>query len=237
MITVNFSITDLLAVMEFSGKDDTRFYLNGVRLHVGADFNTGRMAGCIDATNGHILVACALDSEDISVVDEQSKLRELILDIHSLKRFVKKPRAKDRDDCQFVITGETVHYIDQNNPSVLFPIDVIDGRYPDTLRVLKSAFMSDNLADNFNPTSADYLQIIGKATKLFTMNTNVHGDGIAPVIHAKESGHNLIQIAYRPDVVMIAMGCRVDQAGLHKDVPYWLERDLMDETDHADTGT
>jgi len=237
MITVDFSITDLLAVMEFAGKNDTRFYLNGVRLEVGADFNNGRMAGRIDATNGHVLVACALDSEDISVVDEQSKLRELILDIHSLKRFVKKPRAKDRDECQFVITTEMVHHIDQNNPSVLFPIEVVDGRYPDTLRVLKSAFMSDSIADNFNPISADYLQVVGKATKLFAMNTNVHGSGIAPVIHAKESGHNLIQIADRPDVVMIAMGCRVDQAGLHKDVPYWLERDLMDETDHSDTGT
>ena len=237
MITVDFSITDLLAVMEFAGKNDTRFYLNGVRLEVGADFNNGRMAGRIDATNGHVLVACALDSEDITVVDEESKLRELILDIDSLKRFVKKPRAKDRDDCQFVITGTDVHYIDMNNPSVLYPIDIIDGRYPDTLRVLKSAFMSDSIADNFNPISADYLQVVGKATKLFAMNTNVHGSGIAPVIHAKESGHNLIQIADRPDVVMIAMGCRVDQAGLHKDVPYWLERDLMDETDQADTGT
>lgn len=237
MITVNFSITDLLAVMEFAGKNDTRFYLNGVRLEVGADFNNGRMAGRIDATNGHVLVACALDSEDITVVDEESKLRELILDINSLKRFVKKPRAKDRDECQFVITGTDVHYIDMNSPSVLYPIDIVDGQYPDTLRVLKSAFMSDSIADNFNPISADYLQVVGKATKLFAMNTNVHGSGIAPVIHAKESGHNLIQIADRPDVVMIAMGCRVDQVGLHKDVPYWLERDLMDETDHADTGT
>jgi len=237
MISVNFSITDLLAVMDFAGKNDTRFYLNGVRLHVGADFNNGRMAGRIDATNGHVLVACALDSEDITVMDEESRLRELILDINSLKRFVKKPRAKDRDDCQFIITGQNVHYIDQNDPSVLFPIDVIDGRYPDTLRVLKSAFISESVADNFSPVSADYLSVISKATKLFMANTNTHGDGIAPIIHAKDSGHNLIQLSGRPDVVMIAMGCRVNQSELHKDIPYWLERDLMDETDHSDTGT
>jgi len=237
MVHVNFSITDLLAVMEFAGKNDTRFYLNGIRIHVGADFNNGRMAGRIDATNGHILVACALDSEDIHVGEGLPKLHEIILDINSLKRFVKKPRAKDRDECEFVIASDSVHYIDLNNPSVLYPIDIVDGRYPDTLRVLKSAFMSDSIADNFNPISADYLQVVGKATKLFAMNTNVHGSGIAPVIHAKESGHNLIQIADRPDVVMIAMGCRVDQSELHKDVPYWLERDLMDETDHSDTGT
>ena len=237
MITVNYSITDLLAVMEFAGKNDTRFYLNGIRLEVGADFNNGRMAGRIDATNGHVLVASALDSEDISVVDEESRLRELILDINSLKRFVKKPRAKDQDECQFIITGQDVHYIDQNNPTVLFPIDVIDGRYPDTLRVLKSALISNSVADNFNPVSADYLQVIGKATKLFMANTNTHGDGIAPVIHAKDSGHNLIQLSGRPDVIMIAMGCRVDQSALHQDIPYWLERDLMDETDHSDTGT
>ena len=237
MITVNFSITDLLAVMEFAGKNDTRFYLNGVRLEVGADFNNGRMAGRIDATNGHVLVACALDSEDITVVDEESKLRELILDIHSLKRFVKKPRAKDRDDCQFVITGTNVHYIDMNNPSVLYPIDIVDGRYPDTLRVLKSAFLSITTADKFNPISAHYLGVIGKATKLFMDRSNVTVDGIAPVIYPKESGHNLIHVQERPDIVMIAMGCRVDHKDFPKDVPYWLERDLMDETDHADTGT
>lgn len=237
MIKVKFSITDLLAVMEFSGKSDVRYYLNGIRLNVGADFNSGRMGGRIDATNGHVLVVCALDHEDVVAVDEESKLRELILDINSLKRFVKKPRAKDRDECEFVITGQTVHYIDMNEPSVMYPIEVVEGRYPDTLRVIKSAFMSDSVADGFNPISAHYLPVIGKVTKLFMERSNISADAIAPVIHAKESGHHLIQLPERSDVIMIAMGCRVNQGELHKDVPYWLDRDLMDETDHADTGT
>lgn len=240
MIRIQYSITDLLAVMEFSGKNDVRYYLNGVHLTVGADFNSGRMAGVIEATNGHHMVSTALDAEDIFVGEsEESRLRDVILDIDCLKRHVRKPRAKDRDDCEILLTRDTsgvdvVHYVDSNDPSIMYPIQIVEGKFPETRRVWNVAF-NEKLDTNVS-VQGDYLSVVAKACKLFRDRTDYHAN-LAPMIQSKTSGHTLVQVEGRSDVVMIVMSCRVNWDNVHKTMPYWLERDLMDETDHSDTGT
>lgn len=235
MIVIQYSIKDLLALMECAGKNDVRYYLNGIHLTVGADFNTGRMAGRITATNGHILMQGAIDSDDIQVIDEESVLREMVLDIESLKKYVKKPKAKGTDRCEFYIgSDQSVSYCDLNDSTVQLPIKTIDGRYPEVHRVMRTAMDSPQVKETGGPISAHYLKIIAKVTELVC---DAMANTTAPVIWNKENQMSVVQFFGRSDLLMVAMGCRTALDEMHRSLPYWAERDLMDETDHANTGT
>jgi DNA polymerase III sliding clamp (beta) subunit (PCNA family) len=235
MITIEYSIKDLLAIMECASDEEVRYYLRGVHLDIGRDFNTGRMAGRLCATNGQILMTAALDREDFTVTDENAVKRELILDIDSLKKYVKKPKVKGVDKCEITLKSDgTVWYCDLNDVQVTYPINVVDGRFPEVIRVIRSAMDSPQVAETIAPVSALYLKTIAKVAELVNTERLL---SVAPIIWPKQSTHNVVQFASRSDMLMVVMGCRTPLDEVNRTMPYWLERDLMDETDHADTGT
>jgi hypothetical protein len=93
---------------------------------------------------------------------------------------------------------------------------------------------SPQVAETSAPVSAKYLKTIAKIAELVTGSNDT---SVAPVIWPKESTHAVVQFFNRSDLLMVAMGCRTALDEMHRSMPYWAERDLMDETDHANTGT
>ena len=65
MFSVSISKKDILALIECSATKDVRYYLNGIHLHVGYDFNSGRPCGYMESTNGHILLRMCLDQRNL----------------------------------------------------------------------------------------------------------------------------------------------------------------------------
>lgn len=246
MINVSFSKKDLLALMEIAPTKEVRYYLNGVHLHVGFDFNTSRPAGLIETTNGHLLLHMALDAPDLTVTDNDTSY-DVILDIDDLKRFVRAPKKSEVDTCSFILSRDngvpSITYVDHSAGYVHYPIRNVEGKYPDTTRVLRVAHTLDPIEHKkpFSRIQANYLQTIAKITK-YLSDTSLSNPSTAPLVRYTNAEQFLMYWPNRDGVIGMGMGVRFDLekefTHLQMGLPYWIERDLMDEpSDEYQTGT
>ena len=239
MFNVSISKKDILALIECSATKDARYYLNGIHLHVGYDFNSGRPCGYMESTNGHILLRMCLDQPDLEVTDLDTSY-DVILDIDDLKRFIRLPKKSEVNTCNFELTregnSEKVIYNDHSAGYVQYPIRVIDGRYPDTTRVIKDwhNVKHKNPDDRRFRIQTKYLQTIAKITKYVVEGSPESSD---PVIVCKDSGDFSVYWPSTTGVICIGKCLRISDADFDhcfESFPYWVNRDIMDESDNPE---
>lgn len=139
---------------QFMGKQDIRFYLNGMRFEVKKGSNELR----ITATDGHTLA----DSKII--LDEPAKSdMSFILgkdDVASLLSMASK--VKSAFDAEFSIPALGFISVNLNGNQVTFK--GVDGRYPDVDRVIPASDRECKL-ETYLGVNADYIAKVSKGVK------------------------------------------------------------------------
>lgn len=170
MLTMEINKYHLRALFEVVPKHDVRSYLNGVYV----DFTNK----CLVATDGHRLLQVPFRLEAPECFVPDPKLPDLIMRLPS-----SKPNLSDQEDIHITVSfvvpndkgdeieaqGEPIwssvewRYIDKANRIRNFLSTVVDGRYPDYVRVMPDRKITAKATQfSFNP---EYVAPVAKALK------------------------------------------------------------------------
>lgn len=190
------------ALLLAAAKDDRRYYLNGVCIDVRAH------DAVAVATNGHILIAVAIELEpsddDAPPVPGQYIINRPLLELM-------KPAYKDAPLSVSIDTTARAVTVNAGGPNTTAPL--IDGQFPDWRRVVPRT-----VSGRPQQLDADYMHAFKKANKLLgakhspavAYNGAEHGDG-GPA-----------RVLLAGDSVGVIMPFRCDMPS-SVDNPSWLE--------------
>jgi len=187
------SINALKGLDLLAGKQDIRFYLNGVNIEFSESCTR------LVATNGHIL---GIENLTQNLVNTGAD--SLIIPSDIIKAL--KPVSKNADIVQIKQTDAGHWEIDNYGVKITFT--ALEGKFPDYARVVSGAKTSGQAAQ-YNP---DYLATFLKAAKLLT-------GAKTPEIEVMQNGHsaaliNIVGLASFIGVIMPTKGKTGDeQAG------------------------
>ena len=169
-IEVNLPLSYIASVFLFSGKNDVRYYLNGLALD----------AGHLVATNGHFMGALPVEHS----------LNDIIIPSEAVKSFLKLFTAKEKRLESGVIVTLTLEHdkpgtkgsLSYGHKSIGF--ETIDARYPNWERVVPNDD-EKNLNALFN---LDYMATFAKAArflgcKVGTANIEIYGNSRGTLIN------------------------------------------------------
>jgi len=150
--TVKFSIeltrSALRAALIFAAKNDIRYYLNCVCLHVG-ECGDARLV----ATDGHRLAI-------VKLCDQSSAAPGEYLIPGDMLKTIKKAGRLDKLPLLLTVDGERFSLADQYDGAILCGSKLIDGKFPDYQRIIPIPENMDGTPGTFN---ASYLADIQKA--------------------------------------------------------------------------
>jgi DNA polymerase-3 subunit beta len=209
----------LKSLLLIAAKDDIRYYLNGVNIDARANGDV-----TLIATDGHRMLALALDVDDIEslIVGSWTIDRALLESV--------KPVKAGKNEFQLTLSltiaepsqdseGRTV----LANPVVTLQGattatgTVVDGRFPDWRRVMPAT--ADGISAQYDH---DYLYSFGKVGRLLFSNKK----DCAAVIHHNGNGAALVTFSGAPYAIGVLMPMRVGvEAGpvAHPGLPSWAQ--------------
>lgn len=148
---VNFTIeitrAQIRAALIFSAKNDIRYYLNGVCLHVG-ECGDARLVAC----DGHRLAVLKLCDESSATPGEY------IIPGEPLKAIKKAGRFDV--PLSLTIENDNFRFVDPSDNSILCGAKLIEGKFPDYQRVVP---LPENMSGAPGTFNAKYLSDIQKA--------------------------------------------------------------------------
>ena len=145
----------LTACLAIAPKNDVRYYLNGI--HIKQDSN----GSIIEATDGNRIVCFKSDSKLCQAMDF-----DCILDVKYVKLLVDKIKAMGYDKLDIYnvcVTDISTEYLTFD----IDRVDLIDGKYPDTKRVMWQDSLNMNTIYEIG-VDARFLADIVKISKPFT---------------------------------------------------------------------
>lgn len=194
----------LIAALCTAGKDDIRYYLNGVFVEA------SNMETRLTSTNGHIVSTQRADAKDENEVDG---VVQMIIPRAALEKIKnhKVLRTVELND-----EGGAWGIVDFDARTEFVPVD---GKYPEYRRVIPATFSGE--AAQFNP---NYIALFAKAAKaLGAMN------GDAPrlaISHNGRTGNALVSIGRDDEYIGVIAPCKMEPTACR---PEWAIAELASE--------
>ena len=210
------------SLLLIAAKDDIRYYLNGIAID--ARQNGATIDVALVATDGHRLLALALDKEDV----ESAFVGTWIID-RALLESVKPVKAgKTEFPLTLSLTIAEPSQDSFNRTVLANPVvtlqgattatgTVVDGRFPDWRRVVPAT--ADGISSQYDH---EYLYSFGKVGRLLFSNKK----DCAAVIHHNGNGAALVTFSGAPYAIGVIMPMRVGaDAGAvpHPGLPSWAQ--------------
>jgi DNA polymerase-3 subunit beta len=212
----------LKSLLLIAAKDDIRFYLNGV--NIDARQNGATVDVTLVATDGHRLLALALDKEDV----EAALVGNWTID-RALLESVKPVKAgKNEFPLTLSLTIAEPSQDSEGRTVLANPVvtlqgattatgTVVDGRFPDWRRVMPAT--ADGISSQYDH---EYLYSFGKVGRMLFGNKK----DCACVIHHNGNGAALVTFSGAPYAIGVLMPMRVGvEAGAvpHPGLPSWAQ--------------
>ena len=210
------------ALLLIAAKQDIRYYLNGISIDVRQNGDVADVT--LVATDGHRLLALALDQEDI----EAPLVGNWIID-RALLESVKPVKAgKMESPLTLSLTIAAPSQDSEGRTCLANPVvtlqgattatgTVVDGRFPDWRRVVPTT--ADGLSSQYDH---EYLYSMGRVGRLLFAGTKQ----TAAVIHHNGNGAALVTFPGAPYAIGVLMPMRVGvEAGPapHPGLPSWAQ--------------